>query len=1139
MEGNEEMKKLFRRLTGQERCLFGEWFSAIGIFACSVVISTLLLSNCDILGGSIDDFIASNTGEASIKSWAFPPSTRQSRKDEIWMHYPADNYILINLQIENPLKYDLKMDAEIYEFIGENGVVESSAPAAMPVKLTVVDANNAVLKIGEQTSAGRVNLGDSFMIRIHIALADGTRDFGYYNLPQIIYDTMLLPPSNLMISVDPGGSEQPSANWKIQSPETHKGINKISLVFESTIKDYYMGPWDYHYNEVTGKWRMLDNAGSTILEEYRELMVNPVDSTILSLPFPLEGSIDYENFSDNYNYTVTLEDKNHVTTYAKSNGVSELLCLENILVIRKVHDSSDNYTLVKDPVFKYKEGEVSYFLAEPYEVDAVRIEIEKKFNNQRVRFNNNTFAQEEFECGLSKFGVNTIEMIVEWFEPGSETSTNSAVYTFSFYRNPPDRDSTLKELKVKDKKSTPNYYDLSPIFEKPSNNVNEHSNIEKNYTVFVSHDVAEVEFEWDFLSYSVVSSRKSGDSGWNTSSTHVLVEKILDPSFLGSYPAAPASYGERPPGEFNAGEWFYNTTDQCRYDYDGTIWVNTNQNYSQYVPYFANFGEEGSPLGIEVWRSGWSYTVGYGENNIEIMVKPKSGDIRYYYVRVIRAAMNNNPAAKLKTLSVSTGELIPSLSDGLFNYTVNVPYGSASVILNAQAADGASIIEILSNPSVTYTAGGQLIPISITSLVAGQSRPITIKVQGGPIGSAPNNYLVRVNRNLPSITPNPDLKGGDNNLAVSWNSTAGMYYDVCYGTGSTQSSANIWGTKIQAASAPATSTSIVITGLFNNQTYYVWVRQRNADDVVGEWTQARTTTSMNYGKPGVAKLTGLTTTPTGLSPGFSSGIYSYVLDIPSTTDTVEFTPVGETGNTITIDPASGNAPSAPGGTNVPNTITATSPDGKTQQPYTVIVRRMLSAPGGLKLTPKSGSMDVEWNAVTNVNLTVPGFPGPGSYEIFYTNTITNQTKSMEIPATATRKVTLTELASNLYEVSVRAKRSDGLLGHESVDTETPGDGKFTITVTLPGGIPEDYDWVSFWNQTDISCSWGAGGSLNLSIPTSFSSYEWFIDDDTVSTTYSMSVNIRNYSQGTHYLSVRFKGSDGYVYSKSIILTINQ
>ena len=1149
-----EMKNLLNVVKGKKRRLSGQSLSAVGLFAFSAVFSILLLSNCDVIGGSIDGFIEFNTGDAEVVSWRFTSTSVYSRMynktEEIWMHYPANDYMEMALQIDNPLKYDLKLTPDVYRYIGLEGVESNAAPAGMPINLRLIDSTNATLTIGNQPHDERVNRGDCFWIRVHVAAGDGTRDFGYYDLPRIIYDTTLLPPSSLGVPIIDG---QPYASWKIQSSAKHVGINRISIRFDSAIANYHMGPWYYVYTNIPGtenyKWIMQDIPGEIIKEEYKELLVNTdsAGTPILSLPFPLQDSIDYDHFSDNYNFTVILEDKNGVTSEATSNAVVELLQLDSINVFRIVHDSLDGIALTADPVFQYKEGEINYSLAEPYEVDAVRIEVDKKYDNQKVKFNNNTNDQDIFECGLSKFGTNSIEMIVEWFEPDSDTSTDNIVYTFSFYRNPPDRDSTLKELKVKD--SSDNYYDMSPVFIRPPDNVNEQFNIEKNYTVYVSHDVEEVSFEWEFLSYSEVSSRRSGESIWDKNPAHDYIDTILDPNFLGSHPAPPASYGGRLPGIFYDEEWFYNSTDNYRYDYFAGAWVNSNVDYSSYVSYFGNFDESGSPFGLEIWRSSWSYAVDHGENNFEIMVKPKAGDSRSYFIRVIRAALNDNPDARLQSLSVTGAavEFTPSFNEGLFNYTVNVPNGTSTVTLAAQAKAGAGIIEVLSSPGPNpdFTAGKPVsTPVSVTE---GESKLITIKVNGGPVGAAPNNYLVQINGNLPALSSAPELTGGDRSLTVSWASAAGRYYDVCHGTSQNQGSATVWRSNIPAAGA---NTSTTITGLTNNQTRYVWVRQRNAAGIVGEWTRARTTpdpkygTPVNSGKAGVARITALVTNPAGFSPDFNSEVNEYILDIPS--GTFSFTPTFAAGVTIYLNdspvttfPASGNAPGTAGGTNTVNTIRAVSPDGKTFQDYTITIRRMLNAPEGFKLTQKSERMVVEWDPVDNVNLN-----GPGFYEIFYRNTKTNQTKSLEIPATAVaplkETVTITDLINkDPYEVRVRARRSDGLLGHESSDTKTPDDGNFKIIVTLPGGIPEEYNWASFWNQGTISRSWNAGGLLDYSVSGAFSSYEWFIDGNSVSTTYSMSENIRDYSQGTHYLSVRFVETDGYVYSKTITLIITQ
>ncbi|MCL2880471.1 MAG: hypothetical protein FWF29_09520, partial [Treponema sp.] len=96
---------------------------------CFLLLLPLLLSNCDMFGGSVNNFIGFNTGtvKAAIVSVPSLYSKKLIATQQAWMHDPSDiedgyaGIIQFEVKIANQHKYDLSVTAAIHEFIGEDG----------------------------------------------------------------------------------------------------------------------------------------------------------------------------------------------------------------------------------------------------------------------------------------------------------------------------------------------------------------------------------------------------------------------------------------------------------------------------------------------------------------------------------------------------------------------------------------------------------------------------------------------------------------------------------------------------------------------------------------------------------------------------------------------------------------------------------------------------------------------------------------------------------------------------------------------------------------------------------------------------------------------------------------------------------
>ena len=1126
---------------------------------CFLFMLFFLLSGCDVMGGSVLDFIAYNTGGASIDSWTFLSTNRFSRVEGSYIHLPENGFVEILVKIKNPQNYDLAVKAIVYEYIDKDGKKWEPAPPSLLVNTNLLSPQTVDIKIGEMGS-NAVSLGDSFRIRLYLAMSDGTRDFGYEDLPQIVYDTQLLPAYNLGIVSE---SDPPFATWSIQNEDEHKGINMITLEFVAKNSDDRKGPWVYR-KDAEGNWLIQSGLYDEDILKYDRLTIMDVDKKIFSLPFPL-GSVDLEVFGSNYDFFVTIEDKNEIASKTSLEGISSLFWFDDLQVERRIRTGNGAYRYETEPFFTYLDGVPTYNLVVPYDVDGIRISYTKKFpENQAVIFTPNNVEQAPpVERGISQIGVNNIKMQVEWKDQDTGIAL-TGIYTFVVLRNTPDRDSTVKDFKVLNSDGLSPFI-LSPAFTPPSNNVNDHENVQKDYTVFVPYSVNNIAFQMEYLDTSTATSRKTSETGWNANVSSVISGTLSDPSYLGSF--ASISAAGLSPDPLKNGKWFYNTTDNYRYNYDPDNattdypWVNTFFNYSSYDFYFPDYGSISS-VNVMQGRSK-DYSVFEGENNFEILVSPQNGASRTYHINVIKATEVDNQAARLSNLTVpSSCEITPSFYEGIYSYAVNVPVGTSSIAIQTQVKSGARIVEVSSDKDPGQTVWNESTGIATVSNISpGYQKTLTFKVSGGPLGSLPNDYLVSINGNLAALTDTPTLKGVNNGIDVTWfNSAEYISYDICYNTTGSDPNANpgsatIWCVNIPAGAAGTQTTTTLSTPSNDNVSRYVWLRGKNSNGVVTNWKQAQTTplsgfgASYFWGIPGTAGLSNINVTvPSGasLSPLFNSGTHDYNLDVPYSVTNVNLGISVSNYNTISVTSdktggtVSGTAPNF--AYNDPNTlgygpgndetytIFSLSPDKVSRtDDYKITVRRKFRAPQNLVLKGYSNSIVVSWNNDSNVT-------SSDFYEITY-EASGEPKKTIEVAGTAI-DATIPGLTPNKsYTVTIRAKRSDGLLGGESTASKYTEDGTFKVTISSPNFPLAEYN---FWSVPDITVSWASNVNypLSVTVPAGYTFVAWYMDDERLSTSSSCTITVRKYSQGVHYISAKIKRTaDNYIFSNFIEFTI--
>lgn len=134
------------------------------------------------------------------------------------------------------------------------------------------------------------------------------------------------------------------------------------------------------------------------------------------------------------------------------------------------------------------------------------------------------------------------------------------------------------------------------------------------------------------------------------------------------------------------------------------------------------------------------HNLNYGANNINVVVTAEDGSKKTYSINVNRKddrSSNNN----LASLSISNGKLSPGFSKGNTKYSMEVPFATSKLNLNAKAEDAKANVSI-SNPELVAEET-TTVSIKVTA-ENGASKTYTISVKRGKDPNKPlsnNNYL--------------------------------------------------------------------------------------------------------------------------------------------------------------------------------------------------------------------------------------------------------------------------------------------------------------------------------------------------------------------------------------------------------------
>ena len=1109
----------------------------VGAIIPFLFMLTLLFSSCDMMGGSIEDFIEYNTGNARVVDFKItsiaPEFLIKTRK--AWIQDPSNTVqsaagmITFEVTIDNPQQYDLIVTPVITEFIG-NDWKKVSSPANRPIKAFSVPGrpNTIKIQIGDDSNPEyTLDQGDSFKVRLDIATKDGKRVFEpYTKIPQIIYDTRL----KAAVDPKPEDSNDPDykhvVTWTTQNDGEHKGINRISVTLSSRSDSASIRPFEYVLED--GSWVLANKyeiPGSGYYSNLRQT-TTVGQPTKFELPFPFIGGsyTDDDDFLEDFVIVVTLWDKNGLNATAGRGG-HPATYLED-LSIWYLHRGESTYRK-SDWALKNKDI-VSYSLTVPNSVERVMFRAEKslEYPDQVVRWGGGTNDEPEKSFPLP-VGPKAFVMEVFWKNPenlSDEEDPDPMQYTFTVSRLNPNKDSTIKDLIIKAGPSSLSLAECAIIggFDEPDDNKINNGTLKTAYTVYVPPNTAVVQVVGEYLNTSEIYNYKGRPDGKPTLGTIPL-------------PGSSNFYIEKIGSDIPYKDYYdYSDADDSAYlDKSPLFFITNGWNYT-----LSNFKDGGGP-GVYTFYL-------YVKSEFDL----NEASSRCYVITVIKTDPLGNPNAKINNLSVisdqESGNAKVLLKDNepsivnqfypeVLSYTVNVPSGALAVDFSVTPIANAEIREITCTYYTTSNSSGSntiSCPIPVTKLTSFNipwseanltKKLVTLTVYSEGVDSTPRNYAITLIKNIPGLNNAPTLASGKGSLTVEWfNTTSGggssnlpSVYELYYCDNDFSNFPELaWkaGKDISAGSSGSKITS-TISGLDDGSKYNVWVRPKNSSGIPGDWRLAQTPQSpgpaWDYGIPGAPEITGFTYDPPSgdynlIEDSVSSTKNSYTLTVPNSTTSITITPKKEAWvicdkASVPLSVAGGSLPEGAATSDSTIAFKASSPDGVIPKQYEIKVFRLLGKPGNVVPDPFDGAVKLTWAPVSG-----------DTYDVYYSTSSTlNENTALKIHGITGISTTVASLTNgNTYYFWVRGVKGG-----------IPGEWSSSVS-EMPRGT------INYLNGIGISPSVTSPGTpLSPDFTAENSSYTVILPPTTVGITITPSPGQAN--QSFSYLPVGNTVNPGY------------
>ncbi|WXR62754.1 cadherin-like beta sandwich domain-containing protein [Peptostreptococcaceae bacterium AGR-M142] len=328
-----------------------------------------------------------------------------------------------------------------------------------------------------------------------------------------------------------------------------------------------------------------------------------------------------------------------------------------------------------------------------------------------------------------------------------------------------------------------------------------------------------------------------------------------------------------------------------------------------------------------------------GNNNISTVVVAEDGSTqKTYTVNVIRATASTD--ATLSNLVPSSGSLSPVFDSNTTTYTLNVANNVTTINFTATTNDSNhTSLTVDGNNTTSGSASSNI------SLSTGNNNVSIVVVAED--GTTSKTYTVNVVRAFSTDATLSNLVPSSGSLSPSFDSNTTTYM---LNVANNVSSINFTPTANDSAYSALTVDSNNTTSGSASSAISLSVGSNNVDIIV---TAEDGTTSKTYSVDVVraalssdATLSNLVPNAGSSSPGFDSNTTSYMIMLPYSNDSINFTPTANNANYTSITVDSNNTTSGTASSNINLSqginnidVVVTAEDGTTQKTYSIEVIR--------------------------------------------------------------------------------------------------------------------------------------------------------------------------------------------------------
>jgi hypothetical protein len=386
-----------------------------------------------------------------------------------------------------------------------------------------------------------------------------------------------------------------------------------------------------------------------------------------------------------------------------------------------------------------------------------------------------------------------------------------------------------------------------------------------------------------------------------------------------------------------------------------------------------------------------------GSNQFQIVVTAAAGNFKTYTITVTRASESTTDAM-LKSLSVAGYSITPAFDPSTTAYSLNVPYGTSSATISAEAANASATLT--GAGAKALSVGANACDIVVTAADTTTKKTYTLTITRAAQSTVDAN-LSALSVAGYSISPAFNPATTSYSLSVPFETTSATISAT-----TAQASATKTGDGAKSLTVGANAFSIEVT----------------APDGTTKKTYSLTITRLQSAN---ANLASLTVTPGSLSPSFSASVHEYNVSVVYGATSVSIgAAAADAGASLT---GTGTFTPAAGAT-TDYSVVVTAADGTTKLTYTIHVARAAQT-----------TVDANLSALSVTSYSIS--PAFDSATTSYTLSVPNAVSEVNIAAT-TAQASATKTGDGIKSLST------GLNSFSIVVTAPDGTTKKTYTIAI-------------------------------------------------------------------------------------------